>query len=80
MESNDTSQLIFASVTTIPAKDAEPLQVHYDASVNFMSTDTLSTRGVCCLSPYCSFLWFIKEPDQKASSWKVVFFFTQSPR
>ncbi|CAJ1067046.1 anaphase-promoting complex subunit 1 isoform X1 [Xyrichtys novacula] len=25
MESNDTSQLIFASVTTIPAKDAEPL-------------------------------------------------------
>lgn len=30
MESNDTSQLIFASVTTIPAKDAEPLQVDYD--------------------------------------------------
>lgn len=27
IESNDTSQLIFASVTTIPAKDAEPLQV-----------------------------------------------------
>ncbi|XP_027133594.1 anaphase-promoting complex subunit 1 [Larimichthys crocea] len=26
IESNDTSQLIFASVTTIPAKDAEPLQ------------------------------------------------------
>lgn len=26
MESNDTSQLIFASVTTIPAKDAQPLQ------------------------------------------------------
>ncbi|KAM3605750.1 uncharacterized protein V6R79_003985 [Siganus canaliculatus] len=26
MESNDTSQLIFASVTTIPAKNAEPLQ------------------------------------------------------
>ncbi|KAM8852237.1 anaphase-promoting complex subunit 1 isoform 1-T1 [Synchiropus picturatus] len=26
MESNDASQLIFASVTTIPAKDAEPLQ------------------------------------------------------
>ncbi|KAM6997725.1 anaphase-promoting complex subunit 1 [Tautogolabrus adspersus] len=25
MQSNDTSQLIFASVTTIPAKDAEPL-------------------------------------------------------
>lgn len=30
MESNDTSQLIFASVTTIPAKDAEPLQVDYN--------------------------------------------------
>lgn len=29
IESNDTSQLIFASVTTIPAKDAEPLQVVY---------------------------------------------------
>lgn len=27
IESNDTSQFIFASVTTIPAKDAEPLQV-----------------------------------------------------
>uniref|UniRef100_A0A8C4EHU5 Anaphase-promoting complex subunit 1 n=1 Tax=Dicentrarchus labrax TaxID=13489 RepID=A0A8C4EHU5_DICLA len=27
IESNDTSQLIFTSVTTIPAKDAEPLQV-----------------------------------------------------
>uniref|UniRef100_A0A672FSP0 Anaphase-promoting complex subunit 1 n=1 Tax=Salarias fasciatus TaxID=181472 RepID=A0A672FSP0_SALFA len=27
IESNDTSQLIFPSVTTIPAKDAEPLQV-----------------------------------------------------
>ncbi|XP_011601409.2 anaphase-promoting complex subunit 1 [Takifugu rubripes] len=26
IESNDTSQFIFASVTTIPAKDAEPLQ------------------------------------------------------
>uniref|UniRef100_A0A8C4EI06 Anaphase-promoting complex subunit 1 n=1 Tax=Dicentrarchus labrax TaxID=13489 RepID=A0A8C4EI06_DICLA len=26
IESNDTSQLIFTSVTTIPAKDAEPLQ------------------------------------------------------
>ncbi|KAF0027731.1 hypothetical protein F2P81_020472 [Scophthalmus maximus] len=26
IESNDTSQLIFASVTSIPAKDAEPLQ------------------------------------------------------
>nr|XP_046257770.1 anaphase-promoting complex subunit 1 isoform X2 [Scatophagus argus] len=26
IESNDTSQLIFVSVTTIPAKDAEPLQ------------------------------------------------------
>ncbi|TKS85950.1 Anaphase-promoting complex subunit 1 [Collichthys lucidus] len=26
IESNDSSQLIFASVTTIPAKDAEPLQ------------------------------------------------------
>lgn len=30
MESNDTSQLIFASVTTIPAKDAEPLQVDFN--------------------------------------------------
>lgn len=30
IESNDTSQLIFASVTTIPAKDAEPLQVDDD--------------------------------------------------
>lgn len=32
IESNDTSQLIFASVTTIPAKDAEPLQVAYKTS------------------------------------------------
>ncbi|TNN22621.1 Anaphase-promoting complex subunit 1 [Liparis tanakae] len=29
MESNTTSQLIFTSVTTIAAKDAEPLQVRY---------------------------------------------------
>lgn len=42
MESNDTSQLIFASVTTIPAKDAEPLQVDF----NTMS---------CCYYFFCAF-------------------------
>uniref|UniRef100_A0A8D3D5A7 Anaphase-promoting complex subunit 1 n=1 Tax=Scophthalmus maximus TaxID=52904 RepID=A0A8D3D5A7_SCOMX len=50
IESNDTTQLIFASVTSIPAKDAEPLQVdHQISSSVFLQVSKVFVPGL--LSP-----------------------------
>lgn len=52
MESNDTSQLIFASVTTIPAKDAEPLQVDWDTFVHLYHV-IVSLHHLCIMILSC---------------------------